>query len=300
MTEVEMHQIDLRFEPFRLKNQERERGILSSIAEQGIREALLCVETSSDSFILLDGFKRLRSAKKLKIFVVPVESLGRDETQGLIQFLRRSQMRGLSFLEEASLMDALKQTYGLGISEIARQIDRSPAWVSVRVGVLAEMSPLVKEAIFSDRFPARAYLYTLRPFTRVKEKKKEVEAFVQSVSGKGLSLRQIERLADSYFRGGALVKGQIQQGNLDWTLEQLKENELMEPKIKSPFNEMENRVLRELGHTQSLLQRVPYSLKDCRLKQATFFIQAGVLVKDILTKIPFFWESLKVFYDQRR
>ena len=87
MKEVEINQIDTRFEGYRLKDKNQEKVILSSILEHGIREPLQCVVKSGEQLILLDGFKRLRSAVKLKIKVVPVVSLGSDEAGAILQTL---------------------------------------------------------------------------------------------------------------------------------------------------------------------------------------------------------------------
>ena len=83
---------------------------MNSILEQGIREPLRCVAKPENQLILLDGFKRLRSAVKLRIKVVPVLSLGSDEAGAILQLIRSSNIRGLSILEEAVLVDELKRT----------------------------------------------------------------------------------------------------------------------------------------------------------------------------------------------
>ena len=139
MKEVEINQIDTRFERFRLRDKNQEKVILSSILEQGIREPLQCVMKPEEQLILLDGFKRLRSAVKLKIKVVPVVSLGSDEAGAILQLIRLSNVQGLSILEQAVLVDELKGTYGMSVMEIARHLERSPAWVSVRLGIIDEI-----------------------------------------------------------------------------------------------------------------------------------------------------------------
>ena len=139
MKEVEINQIDTRFEGYRLRDKNQEKVILSSILEQGIREPLQCVMKPEEQLILLDGFKRLRSASKLGIKVVPVVSLGNDEAGAILQLIRLSNVQGLSILEQAVLVDELKGTYGMSVMEIARHLERSPAWVSVRLGIIDEI-----------------------------------------------------------------------------------------------------------------------------------------------------------------
>jgi len=298
MKEVEITQIDTRFEGYRLKDKNQEKVILSSILEQGIREPLQCVVKPEEQLILLDGFKRLRSASKLGIKVVPVVSLGSDEAGAILQLIRLSNVQGLSILEQAVLVDELKGTYGMSAMEIARHLERSPAWVSVRLGIIGEMSPVVKEAIFSGRFPVRSYMYTLRQFTRVKGiKKSDIDAFVHSVSGKGLSIRAIETLSHGFFKGGQSLKEQILQGNLNWTLNQLRQDAMNNT---DSLSECESKTLRDLELAQRCIGRIPYEIKDLRLKSPSFFATAYLVAGNILGKMNYFIKVLEEFYDQRR
>ena len=298
MKEVEISQIDTRFEGYRLKDKNQEKVILSSILEQGIREPLQCVMKPEEQLILLDGFKRLRSAVKLKIKIVPVTSLGSDEAGAILQLIRLSNVQGLSILEQAVLVDELKGTYGMSTMEIAHHLERSPAWVSVRLGIISEMSPVVKKAIFSGRFPVRSHMYTLRQFTRVKGiKKSEIDAFVNSVSGKGLSIRAIETLAHGFFKGGQNLKEQIMQGNLDWTLNQLRQDAMNNT---NSLSECETKTLKDLELAQRCIGRIPYEIKDLRLNSPSFFATAYLVVENILGKMNYFIKVLEEFYDQRR
>lgn len=294
MKEMEISQIDLKYSGYRLRNAKAEQELLVSISEIGIQNPVYGIETPR--FILIDGFKRLRCANKLGIRIVPCIGGSSDEPMGLIKFLKNNQNRNITFIEEATLIDALNKEHGLSGAEISRQLNKSQAWVSIRLGILSSIPESVKQEIFSGRFPYRAYLYVLRPFTRVKEiSKKEMEKFVQSVSGKSLSVKTIEDLAKSYFYGSSEFKEQINKGNLEWTLAHIKS-----PAKESPFNETEKQVLEELQRTDSLIRRIPFSLRDKRLKEKTFFLQAGVWAENILKKMQGFAEAMQEFYDKRR
>src|SRR5207245_11648539 len=84
----------------------------------------------------------------------------------------------------------------------------------MRLGLLAEMSPRVREKIFSGAFPVYPYMYTLRQFMRMNGvHKQEVEEFVVALSGKKLSVRDIEQLAHGYCRGPASLRQAIRDGH---------------------------------------------------------------------------------------
>src|SRR5438445_12593050 len=85
----------------------------------------------------------------------------------------------------------------------------------MRLGLLAEMSPRVREKIFSGDFPVYPYMYTLRQFMRMNGvKKQDIEDFVVAVSGNKLSVREIEQLAHGYFRGPASFREAIRGGHI--------------------------------------------------------------------------------------
>lgn len=298
MEEIEISQIDTSLERIRIRDKALQKALLSSILEGGIREPLKCAAPPQGRMILLDGFKRLRCAAKVGIKTVPVVSLGIDEPTAILHLLRSTTTKPLTTLEQAAFVDELHQAHTMSVSQIAHHLQRSPAWVSLRLGLVAGMSETVKEAVFAGRFPVRAYMYTLRPFTRVKTiKKSEIDAFVTAVSGKGLSVRALDVLAHGFFRGGPDVREQIACGNLDWTLNQLKQ----EPDSDSPsLNEWELRALKSLDMVQGCIARVPRQLKDSRLKSASFFSEADLLAEGILNGVDFFIKTVRWFYDQRR
>jgi hypothetical protein len=93
----------------------------------------------------------------------------------------------------------LKEVHGLSLAEIGERVSRSKAWVSMRLGLLRELTGPMAEKVFSGAFPVYSYMYTLRPFLRTRGIGKEQgDAFVSAVSGKRLSVREIGQLAHGY------------------------------------------------------------------------------------------------------
>lgn len=299
MNEVEINHIDCRFEQLRLKNSHTEKLLLSSIAECGIRDPLSCIITPNTSPILLDGFKRIRCCRKLNKHIVPVISLGDNEANALIQFIRLTNAQSLNIFEQAALVDQLRDKHGMRIYEIANSLERSPAWVSIRLGIISEISETVRAAIFSGRFPARSYLYTLRNITRVnKVTKEEVDQFVVSTAGKGLSTRNIETLAYGFFRGGTSLKEQILQGKLDWTLKQMKHSG---KGSEDPLlNEKERQVIKSLELVQKYMAQVVCGLQNSQCKSTSFILCAQILIEGIIEKNIPFKTTVQEWHDTRK
>ena len=290
--EVERSQLDLRFEGYRMKNAGVEARLLSSLAHQGIQEPLEGALVGS-SHILLNGFKRVRCAHQLQIHTVPFRSLGADEVAAIVQLLRGAKDQSLSLLEQARFVDDLKNTRDLSVPEIAAQLSRSKAWVSLRLGLLAQMSPVVRDQLFAGAFPVYSYMYTLREFMRLNGAD-QVDAFVQALSGKKLSIRQIEQLAHGFFRGPESFRAEILQGNVALALKQMDQA----PPDPDGCSEFERVLLRDLEVLQKYQQRVLGKCADSRLKSRAFFAQAHLLTSGILSRTTAFHQTLTQFHDR--
>jgi len=202
-------------------------------------------------------------------------------------------------VEQARFVDELHTRYGLAVSDIAERLERSRAWVSVRLGIIGEMSEVVRKEIFSGRFPLRCYMYTLRQFTRVNSiSSREVESFVRSVSGRGLSTRDIETLAYGYFRGGKSLRCQIEEGNPGWTLRQMRKGELG-CGAEEGLSEVEWSVIRDLELAQKYISRICCGLSRNGLASRAFHARAVFLIERLLDKIELFEGQLRSFHESR-
>ncbi len=292
--QIEISSIDLRYESYRMKLPGAEKVMLGSISENGIRDPLQGVDTN-EARILLDGFKRYRCAKRLGIGIVPYCSLGSDEALGIIELLRISNSRSLSILEQAKLIDELKTVHKMCNGEIARLLEKSKSWVSMRCGIILEMSECVRDKIFSGKFPVYSYMYTLRQFMRMNcITKGDIDEFVNLVSGKHLSLRGIELLAHGYFKGPDGFREQIKSGNIAWGLSRLKDRTAN----MTSCTEVEKRMLKDLEITQKYMQRVTCKIKDSRFKTNSFYSQADLLAGGILRQVEIFTKAVREFYDR--
>ncbi len=296
LEQVEITSLDLRYQGCRMRCQGAEKALLLSILEKGIRDPLQGIDTKP-SRILLDGFKRYRCAKKLGLGIVPYRSLGSDEVSGIIELIRMSNATSLGILEQAKLIDELKSVHHMSVSEIARLVDKSKGWVGMRVGIIGQMSPLVMGKIFDGKFPVYAYMYTLRPFIRMNGvNKNEIDGFVASVAGKKLSIRDIEILANGYFKGGDQLRRQIESGDILWALSRLKQTS----SNAGDCSELERQMLKELEITQKYMQRVTCKSQDKRFTTSGFFAQANLLSGGILRQLDPFTQAIRQFYDRSR
>lgn len=125
--------------------------------------------------ILLNGFKRLRCARKLHLHTAPFVSLGTDEASGIVCLLRAANDHALSLLEQARFLDELKAGRGLSVAEIAQQLSRSKAGVSLRLADLEQAQKVLLRVMTKSQDPrlssrpcrAQAQLLCAGLFSRV-------------------------------------------------------------------------------------------------------------------------------------
>ena len=293
--QIEISSLDLRYEGYRLKSRTSEKALLASIIEHGVRDPLQGVDLEDGISILLNGFKRYRCAKKLNISIVPYQSFGSDEPLGIIKLIKISNSQTLNILEQAKLIDELQNIHGMYNADIAGLLEKSRSWVSMRTGILKEMSEYVMKRIFGGDFPVYSFMYTLRQFIRMNStSKQEIDEFVKAVSGKGLSIRDIELLAYGFFKGSDDFRQQIKKGNITWGLKRLKESAAK----TTACTKAEQIMLRELESVQNYMQRLTYRVRDNRLGTDAFHAQATLLTRGILKGIGSFSKALRTFYER--
>lgn len=292
--DLELADLDLRYQSYRLRQPRREEALLSAIAREGIREPLVGV-TRDTTPILLDGFKRARCARTLHLYVVPFASWGSDEVGGILKLLRADRQHALTLLEQARFVDDLHTERGLAPADIAQQLGRSPAWVAVRLGLLRELSPIVRDALFTGAFPVYAYLYTLRPFRRLQRvTATDLDQFVGALRGQKLSVRQIEGLAHGFFRGPPSFRQELLQGHLTLALRHLE----AVPQDPDSCSDFERVFLHDLEQTQKAMLRVIGRSQDPKLASAAFRAQANLLTAALLGQTTAFWRTVRQLHDR--
>ena len=294
--QIEVSSIDLRYQECRIRNHNNEKHLLQGILENGIQDPLQGIN-NGDKKILLNGFKRLRCAKKLGIDMVPYCSLSDDEALGILQLLRINNTQSLSILEQAKLIAELKRVYALSNADIARSLEKSTGWVSMRTGLLEQMSPYVIAKIMSGAFPAYSYMYTLRPFMRMNAlNADEMDIFVKSVCGKSLSTRNIETLAQAYFKGSSEMHQQIENGHITWALDRLNQTVTDTPDC----SQSEQRCLQDFTLVKKTMLTIISNYSNKGDRSPSFSAQANLLTGGILKTMDSFSKTVRDCYDRSR
>lgn len=157
------------------------------------------------------------------------------------------------------------------------------------------MTEGVRERVFSGAFPVYSYMYTLRLLMRREAVGKEaVERFVEAVSGRKLSIREIEQLAHGYFRGPEWFRREIESGNFALCLERMRQV----PAAPEGSNEFERVLLRDLEILGKYMRRVVVKSQDPRIETRVFAAEANLLVGGILSRLGAFQQAMRTLHDR--
>ena len=115
-----------------------------------------------------------------------------------------------------------------------------------------------------------------------------------AVSGKNLSVRQIEQLAHGYFRGSESFRQEIRSGHIALTLEQQGGDDA------AGCNPFERGLLKDLTFVSKSMQRVMGKCHDRRLKTPAFGAQANLLTGRILAQSDSFIQTMRQLHDRSR
>ena len=120
-TKLNWRSLDLRYEGFRLKAAGAGGAAFGLDCPARHRGAAGRGGSPRQRSVLLNGFKRYRCARKLRLATVPYSSLGPDEAAGILSLLRTSNNRALSILEQAAFIAELKNARQMSVARDRRR-----------------------------------------------------------------------------------------------------------------------------------------------------------------------------------
>jgi ParB family transcriptional regulator, chromosome partitioning protein len=163
--EIEVRQLDRRYEVLRSRSTSREGKLLASLAEVGQQTPIVVVR-DGEQWVVVDGYKRVRALTRLGHDTVRATAWELSEADALLleRILRSGESD--SALEQGWLMHVLGARFGLGRDELARRFDRTPSWVSRRLALVVELPASVQEHVRAGTIGSHAAMKYLVPLAR--------------------------------------------------------------------------------------------------------------------------------------
>lgn len=176
--DLEHHQLDLRYESLRCRAPERERRLLASLSEHGQQVPIVVV--GADDHVVVDGFKRVRALRQLKVDTISATAWDLDEAEALVLERLMRVGDGDGPLEQGWLLHELEMRFGKSQDELALRFDRSVSWVSRRLSLVKELPEPIQEHVRQGDLAPHAAMKYLVPLARANRK-----ACVQLVASLG-------------------------------------------------------------------------------------------------------------------
>jgi ParB/RepB/Spo0J family partition protein len=203
--ELEFHQLDRRYEDLRLRRPERERSLLASLAEQGQQMPIVVVKEEG-SYLVIDGFKRLRCLERLGSDTVRATLWDLEQSDALLLDRSQRSSEGLSQLEQGWLLAALR-SQGLSQEKLAQRVDKSVSWVSRRLALVGELPTQVQEHVRRGAIPAHAAMRHLVPLAR--RNRQACLRLAEAIAVARLSSREVGELCSAFSQSSAKVRERL-------------------------------------------------------------------------------------------
>lgn len=203
--ELELHQLELRYERLRKRAPLAERALVGSLAEHGQKLPIVVV-AADGHYIVIDGYKRLRALRRLSRDTVLATDWRMAELDALL-LERRLRASGENTLEQAWLLAELQERFGLSLEELGNRFERSKSWVSRRLGLIQMLPGAIHEQVRAGALSAHAAMKYLLPLARA-----NAQAAMQlagAIAPLRLSSRQVGALYSGWQRGPELTRSLI-------------------------------------------------------------------------------------------
>lgn len=195
--DLEFHQLDLRYEQLRIRCPGRERRLMASLAATGQQQPIVVVATEvAERYVVVDGYLRVSALRRLGRDTVRALCWSCGEVEALLLGRSMSQGPSESAFEQAWLLAELQGRFELSLEELALRLDRTPSWVSRRLGLVRQLPEEIQQRVQQGQVAAYAAMKYLVPLARAK--KADALEFTAVIAGKQLVTRQIGELYVGY------------------------------------------------------------------------------------------------------
>jgi len=206
--ELELHQLDRRYEALRTTSRERDSRVLASLARDGQQLPVVVVAGGdAGQYILVDGYKRVRGFLKLGQDLVRATCWDLPEPEALLLGRLMRAAEGESALEQAWLLRELQERFALSLDDLARRFSRSPSWVSRRLGLAKELPAEIQQLVRRGLLGPHAAMKHLLPLARAN--RPGAITLAQAIAPLRPSTRATATLCAAFARGNEASRAQL-------------------------------------------------------------------------------------------
>ncbi len=206
INEVDIHLLDLRYSHTRIKSEKILVTLTNSIRAYGqIVPALVVSE--QDRYTLIDGYKRLAALKVCGHDCISIQIMDTEESSSLVLLLAQNNEYKLEAIEQAALIQELRERFRFSFSEIGERLGRSKSWVKRRLDLVESLPDEVHQAVMTGKLSSWAASRILVPLARANEE--DCLKLTSKIIDNPLSTRELVNLYKHYGKSNRKVRDRI-------------------------------------------------------------------------------------------
>lgn len=196
-------------QPRKSFDEEKLRELAASIEEHGLIQPIV-LRRAKAGYEIVAGERRWRAARLIGIKELPciIRELS-DEENMLLAIIENMQREDLNPIEEAEGIEQMMDTYGLTQEQVSKSLGKSRPYIANSLRLL-KLSEEVKGHVAGGTLTSGH----ARALAAIRDTEKQI-ALAERAVKEGLSVRQIEKLAQENKAGGSRSKAKARPKNAD-------------------------------------------------------------------------------------
>ena len=171
-----------------------------------------CRRATDGSFVVIDGYKRVRALRRLGRDTVAAGCWPGEEAEALIATRLMQTAEPETALEQSWLLAELHERFGLSLEELARRFSHSVSWVSRRLALVHELPDSIQERVRRGEMGAHGAAKYLVPLARAN--RQVCLELVEAIGATRLSSRDLGILYTAYQTGNWVTRQRLLEAPL--------------------------------------------------------------------------------------
>src|SRR6516225_2738093 len=196
--QLELHQLDRRWEHLRVRHPARQRRLLASLADSGQQVPIVVVTADgpAERYVVIDGYKRIAALKQL----------GRDTVEAVVWPMGEA---GAVLLDRSLRLSEHETALEVGwlLEELARRFDRSVRWVSRRLALVELLPEAIQQQVRAGQIAAQVAMKFLVPVAR--QSVGDCQRMAVIFAEHPCDTREASQLYAAWRRGSAAIRKRI-------------------------------------------------------------------------------------------
>jgi ParB family transcriptional regulator, chromosome partitioning protein len=206
--QLEFHQLDRRWEQLRVREPDRQRRLMASLADGGQQTPIIVVaDNDSGRYVVIDGHKRIAALERLGRDTVEATVWAMTEAEALLLDSSLRSSRPECALQQGWLLAEMEQRFGYSLEQLARRFDRSLSWVSRRLALVELLPDGIQQQVREGRIAPQVAMKYLVPVARVSVA--DCERMAAALARLHCDTRQAGQLYAAWRDGSRVIRQRI-------------------------------------------------------------------------------------------